>query len=170
MNRAESVRLGIGAVAPKDEEVKREKLSSNDKLREQLLGRDHARKHADGKRKREDNEPYSKPLPIGSKPRPTPSKQQAEEDSEDDGGRSSLGKSRNATPKKPFQQSIGPGEDDAAESEVRKVDGQAGSPRPPKRASNYLDEVLADRSRKKHKKRKKRKNQRGVDEKLNSAT
>ena len=170
MNRAEGYRLGMGAVVPKDEEVKREKLSSNDKLREQLLGRNHARKHPDGKRKREDNEPHSKPLLIGGKPRPTPSKQQAEEDSEDDGGRSSLGKSKNATPKKPIQQSIDPAEDDAAESKVPKVDGQAGSPRPPKRPSNYLDEVLADRSRKKHKKSKKRKSQIGVDEKVNSAT
>ena len=143
------IRLGLGGVIPKDGEMKREELSSNDKLRKQLLGNDYARKHADRNRRIEAKGSHRSPLPAGSKPRPAQSKPRGEDNSEDDGGRSSLGKSKMGAVKRPHQPSARLDESDA-------VEGSTDSPRP-KRASNYLDEVLADRSRKKHKKIEKKK-------------
>jgi hypothetical protein len=152
-----SLRLGLGGVIPKDGEVKRDTLSSNDKLRKQLLGSDYAKKHADRKRRAEAKDSHRSPLTAGSKPRPAQPKPRVEDDSEDDGGRSSLGKSKMGAFKRPHHPNARSNENDALDAEDPKVDGPTGSPRPPKRASNYLDEVLADRSRKKHKKSKKKK-------------
>ena len=136
--------------------MKREQLSSNDKLRKQLLGSDYARKHKNGDRRNGEQIVKSNPFPTGSKPCPTPSKQYAEDDSDDDRGRSSLGKSKQRATKNRVQQSINPDENDLAKPDKTEKDGLLES-RPPKRSSNYLDEVLADRSRKKHKKSKKQK-------------
>ncbi|KAL2047742.1 hypothetical protein N7G274_000784 [Stereocaulon virgatum] len=149
--------LGLGGVIPKDGEVKRHALSSNDKLRKQLLGNGYTEKHADRNRRIQAKDSHRSPLPAGSKQRPAQAKPRVEDDSEDDRGRSSLGKSKMGAVKRPDQPSARSDENKAVDAEVLTDDGPTNSPRPLKRASDYIDEVLADRSRKKHKKNKKKK-------------
>lgn len=140
----------MGATVPKDGKGRREELSSNDKLRKQLLGKDHEKKM--GKRKREDGQVRLGSVLIGSKPRPTPSERQVEEDSEDEPGRSALGKSRHISKEKLAHQSMVGTEDATRQLKEPEQEPLAELSRPHKRTSNYLDEVLADRSRRKHKK------------------
>lgn len=147
--------MGVGATVPKDGEVKREELSSNDKLRRQLLGKDYEKKLGKGKRERE--QAKSRPLQAGSKARPASSKHSVGEDSEDEPGRSALGKPRKNHPKKPLVKPDG----DTGEDASLLPDTYTGPPAEhrssEKRNINYLDEVLEDRSHKKHKKSKKKK-------------
>lgn len=132
--------------------MRREELSSNDKLRKHLLGRNHAKKQTDSINLMSRSGP--EPLKVGSKPRPRSTKRDADDDSEDGGGRSSLGRSAKRSRTRP-----GPGAVDEAmvETEQLERDGSIATRQPLKKASNYLDEVLADRSLKKQKKRKKKK-------------
>ena len=127
--------------------------TSIDKLRKQLLGKDYARKHADGKAREEQKNPKSGPSHVGSKQH----KIRREDDgSEDDRGRSSLGKSKHRVYR--MEEDVDTGKTFLRQSDNATLDQPANPPRPSKRASNYLDEVLADRSRKKQKsKRKKQK-------------
>lgn len=151
--------MGFGASLPKDSEVKRDRLSSNDKLREQLLGKGFAKKQKKCDRSRA--EQVSTPIAIGSKPRPVNKKRAAESDSEDDGGRSSLGKSRKKGKHSHIKSAVEPIEDTTVETTKPEDDGSIGSrPAKSKKASNYLDEVLADRSLQKRKKSKKKKEKR----------
>lgn len=140
---------------PTDGEVKREELSSNEKLRRQLLGKDWEKKL--GKRKREEGESKSRPLMVGSKPRAANSKK-VKEDSDEEPGRSALGKSRGKAERKLAGQPDDTAREDAVlplstSTDVRPMEDSRGSKR---QSNNYLDEVLADRSRKKHKKSKKK--------------
>lgn len=148
--------MGIGATVPKNGDVKREELSSNDKLRRQLLGKDYEKKL--GKRKREEERSKSRPLQAGSKPRPASSKQRVDEDSEDEPGRSALGKPRRGHAKNATAQPNGEAREDAVLKSNMSTDAASmehGNAH--KRTSNYLDEVLEDRSRRRHKKSKKKK-------------
>lgn len=151
-HRAESFRLGLGGTIPKDGEVKME-ATSIDKLRKQLLGKDHAKKHADGKRREEQNKSRLGALHLGSKPH---TRQREDDGSEDDEGRSSLGKSKHRVHE--IEEGVDTGVIFLKQSDRAMLDQPVNPPRSTKRASNYLDEVLADRSRKKRKsKRKKQK-------------
>ena len=125
---------------------------SNDKLRKQLLGKDYAKKHADRKG-REDQKSKSGPLHVGSKPHTMRREDYGSEDKE---GRSSLGKSKHRVYR--MEEGVDTGLNLLKQSDNATLDEPVSPPRPSKRASNYLDEVLADRSRKKQKsKRKKQK-------------
>ena len=127
--------------------------TSIDKLRKQLLGKDYARKHADGKAREEQKNPKLGPSHVGIKPHTI---RREDDDSEDDGGRSSLWKSKRFVHK--TEEGVDTSEIFLRQSDNALLDQLANPPRPSKRASNYLDEVLADRSRKKQKsKRKKQK-------------
>ena len=76
--------------------------------------------------------------------------------SEDNEGRSSLGKSKHRVHS--VEATVDTGVTSLRRSDNVMLDQPVNPPRPSKRASNYLDEVLADRSRKKQKsKRKKQK-------------
>ena len=90
-------------------------------------------------------------IPLGSKPRPAVSKTSEEED--DDGeGRSALGKSK--TKKTIAVEGVG---ENSAVDDDKTLDDKTGeddrSSRLIKRGSTYLDEVLAEKQRKKHKKK-----------------
>ena len=152
-------RLGLGAPLPEeipDGDWRRQNLTSNDKLRKQLLGKDFPKLQA---RKLEKNRMGSTTSQMVGKTRPALVKRHMEDDVDDEGeaGRTSLGKAK--------RQSAGVqasrGEDDSDLAIRPPGHGKAdpayhnGRRKP---VSNYLDEVLAEKSqRKKHKKRKKEK-------------
>ena len=138
---------------PKDGDTKREELSSNDKLRRQLLGRDYKKAQA-GKREGGSSEGT---VLMGSKPRPVDSRREVSQESEDEGGRSSLGKSKR---KRQVEQVDAEISDEEA-TKVTKAKMRLHLPS--KRAVNYLDQVLAEKSRKKHKKTKKQKKRNSQD-------
>ncbi len=126
---------------------------SNDKLRKQLLGKDYAKKHADWKGREKQNKSKSGPLHIGSKPHTI---RREDDGSDDNEGRSSLGKSKHRVYR--MEEGVDTGVNFLKQSDNAVLDQPVSPPRPSKRASNYLDKVLADRSRKKQKsKRKKQK-------------
>lgn len=148
-------RLGLGAPLPadiQDGDARRQELTSNDKLRRQLLGKNHLKlqnKRLDGSK----SAPGS--VQLGSKPRPADVKREWDSDDEDEAGRSSLGKSKRK--KVAATREAADGGDDEG---VKALDGEEtkrlDNSRPPKKASNYLDEVLAEKSRKKQKKKNKK--------------
>ena len=89
-------------------------------------------------------------VPLGSKPRPIVSKT-PEEEEDDEEGRSGLGKSKT---KRPISVEIA--DEKLGAVDEKELDGKDdGSSRPIKRGSTYLDEVLAEKQRKKHKKKRK---------------
>ena len=143
-------RLGLGATAPKDGDFKRQDLSSNDKLRKQLLGKDFARLYG---RSGSGGKSGLGVLPMGSMPRPTAAKRPVEEDEEDEGGRSSLGKSKRR--REVNKQGSDEPADDTGTIKANESD-QAGRVSKPRKSSNYLDEVLADIDRKKRQKKRKK--------------
>jgi len=141
--------LGVGATVPEDGDVKREELSSNETLRRQLLGRDYKKVRA-GKG---DKGALGGVAVVGSKPRPLGSTREIGQESGDEEGRSSLGKSKR-------KRRVGETEEGAgiSDEEVTRVSkASMGTSRPQKRAVNYLDQVLAEKSRRQRKKSKKRK-------------
>ena len=141
-------RLGLGAKASDDKMLKREGLSSNDKLRRQLLGRDYKKLQAvSGVRGRSEGIAAV----IGSKPQPRRDTARKSKD-EDDEGRSSLGHSKRKQKKSETENAEVL---DAEAPRAPEATTQAISP-PRKRAMNYLDEVLAEKSRKQRKKNKKK--------------
>ncbi|KAL9043773.1 MAG: hypothetical protein Q9214_003048 [Letrouitia sp. 1 TL-2023] len=157
-------RIGLGAKIPeniKDGDLQRQKLSANDELRNQLLGRDHAKIQVKVKGGRDSMGgivPSSGPLMAGSKPRPESLKHPIQEESEEEeGGRSSLGKTR-----KNKQAQVKLEEDtDAVGAEGLNVGQEepAVTANTHKRSNRYLDEVLARRERNKKKKKKRSKRQ-----------
>ncbi|KAI9875421.1 MAG: hypothetical protein M1830_008482 [Pleopsidium flavum] len=148
--------LGLGAPLPKDipdGDRRRQELSSNDKLRKQLLGKDFPKLQATvEKRKAGPGERQA-----FARPRPIPVKRQFEEDDEDDeGGRSSLGKSKRQTVKDGSADGGGEVDDETRPfGIVKSSPTRNGGGR--KSASNYLDEVLAEKSRKKKRNKKQKK-------------
>lgn len=154
-------RLGLGASLPadvKDGDARRQELTSNDKLRKQLLGKNFQQLQGKGRG-------GSKSAPgsgqRGSKPRPAAVKRDWESEDDDEIGRSSLGKSKRK--KVAAMQEAADGGD---VEDVRALDGGGvenfDDARPPKKARNYLDEVLAEKSRKKQKKKNKKKHEGGA--------
>ncbi|KAL8659802.1 MAG: hypothetical protein Q9226_000230 [Calogaya cf. arnoldii] len=145
--------LGLGAKIPedlKDWHLKRQKLSSNDQLRRQLLGKDYAKLRVKGGQERTALRDAGPPQLVGSKPRPTPVKRGLGDDSSDDeGGRASLGRKKVKKPKK--DESL----EDTVTKEEPKNERQDTLKRS-KKANNYLDEVLSQRNQKKHKSKKKK--------------
>ncbi|KAL8705250.1 MAG: hypothetical protein Q9201_001629 [Fulgogasparrea decipioides] len=149
--------LGLGANIPEDVnngELKKQKLDSNDLLRKQLLGDDYAKRRGAGSHGQGNQRGIAGALPVGSKPRPAPSKRKAEDlSSSDEGGRSTLGKKK--------QREIVPFEQIAKSDVGALAHGGVQSEQPEdvrlsKKATSYLDEVLSQKQ-KKHKVKKKRK-------------
>ena len=149
-------RLGLGGTARKDCEVKREELSSNDKLREQLLGRGYAKRHAEGKIRGVQKPLQRNSLQVEGKTRIIQPRRQANDSSEDEGGRSTLGKSKHRIPVIAGKQNIDSNNNAMGQADNVIPDEPTKPPRPPKRANCYLDEVLAERSRKKQKSKRKK--------------
>lgn len=148
---------GIGAKAPADGEGRREEWSANERLGRQLLGRDYGRVMGKGK----GGGGSGKGVGVvgmgrGNKLHPAPAKGEVDADSEDEGGRSSLGKSKNGKRKRLEGRGSDPVEDGVLEAEMSAAHGLGARSKSKKRASNYLDEVLADRSVKKRKKSRKK--------------
>lgn len=167
--RADYLRLGVGAAAPKDatnKGLKRSQLSSDDKLLQQLLGKKAAKKFRD--------ESITKPRKSlathSAKLKPKTGRlnvQLVSEDEDEDEGRTALIKSRNLNhyPRRKELESVANGDMEAgvkSEDEVgelanppsstpvaSKTSGKKGSNRV---ASSYLDEILGQRTSKKRKK------------------
>ncbi len=132
--------MGLGASLPKEGEIKRLKIDTDEKLRRQILGKDYKKLQSSGTRLGVGS---SSALVghVGVKPRPTVAMQEAD-GSEDEGGRSSLGKLK----RRKLHQQIG---------EIQAETVTSIKTRSPQKAANYLDEVLAERSRKRIKKSRK---------------
>lgn len=137
--------------------MKRQKWSSNDQLRRQLLGKDHGKLRNEGGDRRTVHRDAG-PLPLlGSKPRPAPIKRGLEDDgSDDEGGRASLGRKKVKTPSEATElEKAASVEADARKKEEPRDEGQA-TVKHSKKANNYLDEVLSQRKGRKHKAKKKK--------------
>ncbi|KAL9129166.1 MAG: hypothetical protein Q9217_002306 [Psora testacea] len=144
---AEPEILGVGAKPPLNTDVQLAEPSSNEKLRRQLLGKDY-----DKKRKRQDDEAKNASL-AGSKARPLAPRNKVEEESEEEQGRSGLGKTR--------------AKQDHEVEETRREMEEAYGVAPAKTIAkdnmrqqqtkvggyNYLDELLAEKARKKQRKK-----------------
>ena len=159
-------RLGLGAVLATEGEVKREELPSNEKLRKQLLGRDYERDRA--RRIREERKSrVGRGSVVGEgKVRSAVAKGERgeEEDSEDEAGRSSLGGNKSRLRMQVGRQddddNVGRDGDAGESTEVAGLSGKADPPQPSKKLksrTNYLDEVLMERSANKTRKKKKKK-------------
>ena len=149
------VRLGLGAPLPGDREGmvdhKRQSLSSNERLRRMLLGKDLAKRRIQGTVK--DMNPVSGSFQNGSKPKPV-IQVKVDDLSEEEEGRSGLGKSKrrrkeDTDPSCKVTSTTGVG-GDGNFHEIVSQTGQSSS----KRGGNYLDEVLAEKQSKKRKRRK----------------
>lgn len=136
--------MGLGASIPKADEIKREKENTDEILRRQLLGKDYKKLQA----KRASNLGFGVGQ-GGAKSRPAPVKRPVEE-SDDEGGRSLLGRSKRQKLDEELRNGI-------LEARVEDVhpDSSTAS-HAPKKPSNFLDEVLANKSHKKSKKNKKK--------------
>ncbi|EGD89454.1 hypothetical protein H112_03077 [Trichophyton rubrum D6] len=120
-------KLGLGAPIPQKEadgSIKRTELSSNDKLRKQLLGKNFQKAEASRLKNASTRTKQTGPTPS--------QKNELVEESEEEDGRSALGKGKkgkNSSDQSPAASGADPG-------------GK-------KRASSYLDEVLSRRKSKK---------------------
>ncbi|KAL8673114.1 MAG: hypothetical protein Q9168_002446 [Polycauliona sp. 1 TL-2023] len=152
--------LGLGAKIPenlKDWDLKRPKLSSNDQLRRQLLGKDHAKLGVKGGFQQTALNDAGPSLQVGSKPRPRPVKRGLEDDSSDEeGGRASLGRKKVKKPAEDIETEQADHVGGGTKIKEERRDEQHGTEKPSGRARNYLDEVLSQNREKKRKSRRKK--------------
>ncbi|KAL8791086.1 MAG: hypothetical protein Q9213_000293 [Squamulea squamosa] len=153
--------LGLGAKIPedfKDWDLKRQKLSSNDLLRRQLLGKDHIKSQNKYSQGQASLLGTGSVPGFGSKPRLVPARRELEDgSSEDEGGRSSLGKKKLKS--EPTRISNSTRDEESEADTMDYEDPKSERPetlKPPKKTTNYLDEVLAQKMEKKHRKKKKK--------------
>ncbi|MCJ1243302.1 hypothetical protein MMC30_000499 [Trapelia coarctata] len=150
-----STSLGLGAPLPKDVkegDARRQELSSNDRLRKQLLGKEFAKLYGKGGKGEKGGFGL---VPVGSKPRPVDKPKLAEEQDDEGEGRSSLGRmKRRPQVKKAEPEDLGSDSGDVDRSSVMKKKEPS---RSSKRIGSYLDEVLAEKQRKKQRKKQKNK-------------
>ncbi|KAL8970363.1 MAG: hypothetical protein Q9183_001563 [Haloplaca sp. 2 TL-2023] len=146
--------LGLGAAIPddmNDEHLRRQKMSSHDQLRRQLLGKDYAKLQSKASGKQGSQRCIAPPPPLGSKPRPTAPKRQVDDvSSEEEDGRSRLGRKR--------QQVVDmDGKESGVEQRHHELGaGPADNVKVSRKTTSYLDEVLSRKQKKpKNKKRKK---------------
>ncbi|KAF2145084.1 uncharacterized protein K452DRAFT_316207 [Aplosporella prunicola CBS 121167] len=162
--------LGVGAEPPKDVlegSFRRNQLSSNERLRQQLLGKN----AKPGPKSAQQSGPLHAPV---KKPAPKPAaRRQADSDDDEEEGRAAAFKSKRqktqAATTDPIANARRPREEDASDSDEREERPkaalkQAPAPatssvpeRPKKKANSFLDELLEERSKKKKKKRNKNK-------------
>lgn len=146
-------RLGVGAPLPEkaaDGSWNRTELSSNDKLRKQLLGRNYDKVMK--------ATALNKPTPQSAGPAPakTTSATPAKEESDDEEGRAAIvGKKRKAgsshIKKTPVVDSGTTDKVDGDDSVPTKEVPSKGPSKGRKKATSYLDELLAERSKKRKK-------------------
>ena len=142
-------------------------LRSDEKLKLQLLGRDWMKRQ-----ERKGGAAATAPSRLGSRPKPAPMTRPdpVKDESEDEGGRSSLGKVKSLkyTEETPEGLELAEDADDVGEKTIR-----AGLPditRSCKRPRSYLDEVLAQKAQKEQmKQRRKKQRSNAVDKSNNSA-
>ena len=148
--------LGLGAPLAENEngdgDLQGEEVMVDERLRIQLLGRDHVKSQARAKGRREAGA-VALAMRMGTRPVPAPAKREERGDGDglgedDEGGRSSLGKSKNGAR---APQLLEERELAAADDGVKGLEDENARPR---RAGTYLDEVLADRSLRRRKKSK----------------
>ena len=156
--RLRSARLGLGAPLPKevlDGDANRQELSSNDKLRKQLLGKDFRKLQAKsiGGRGGLSRSGVTQP---GSKPRPINTERALDHDDKDEdeeGGRSSVGRSKRH--RLDAVMTVGDEQEGiVAESKAPNEAFESTSSRSTKRSRSYLDQILQEKSHKKQKKKK----------------
>lgn len=151
VQNSELAGLGAKATTTEDESEART-VNSDEKLRTLLLGKDWVKK--------QERTSVAVTLPKhGSKPRPAPVKVVNEGDeSEEEGGRSSLGKSKawkkNGGKVQRAEDVVEDVDDSAQVAVEAKI---ADMSAPPKRARSYLDEVLAENAARKQKRQKRKK-------------
>ncbi|KAL0265284.1 hypothetical protein SLS55_001249 [Diplodia seriata] len=154
--------LGVGAEPPKDildGSFKRNQLSSNERLRYQILGKNAAKGR--GAQPADQKSAAAAHLPSKKLERPTkPTK--AQDDSDDEDGRAAMFKSKRKAPPASVKDRTSNGGDSGSEDEVkgRAAPKQANAAatqaqeKSRKRPVSYLDELLEERSKKKNKKQK----------------
>jgi hypothetical protein len=132
-------RAGVGFVEPQDGDVDtRQAKTSTDKLRKQMLGKKVKDLNAGLERR---GGPKKAARPLKSTPR-------GDEDSEEDAGRSAVGKKRRHT-----SGDINPTASEGDDQKQKASSHDNG--KSVKRPSSYLDEVMAERSKKRKKKKNK---------------
>ena len=160
-------RLGIGGKIPDDDQVDRLKMSSNHELKRQLLGRDYEKRQ---RAKRDLNlSQQAIPMPRTATDRKGPHSQisqKVETDSEEDAGRSSLGKRKRNRPLQAEKRAaMNEGADEGAdEDKGQALSNSSGRPEALTLASfprsqDDLDEVLAVKCVRKRKRKNKKKHQ-----------
>ncbi|KAL8947161.1 MAG: hypothetical protein Q9222_006530 [Ikaeria aurantiellina] len=152
--------LGLGAPIPDDlkdgDLLKKQKASPDDKLRKQLLGKDYAKLAKISKHTQGGQRGAGDVGPVGSKPRPATEKRKLDEgDSEEEGGRSSLGKQKRQEHEKVL---VLENEQENAEgaAEGKQLSGKGEAQAYSKTAGSYLDEVLRRKQEKRKVKKKKK--------------
>ncbi|KAK2810400.1 hypothetical protein FQN50_002889 [Emmonsiellopsis sp. PD_5] len=133
-------KLGLGAPLPKsqaDGSANRTELSSNEKLRKQLMGKNYKKFAANAQ---------NTGRPVAEKKHQPPPASRVEPESDDEEeGRSSLGKNKRKRPMREDKNTAVEGEDDAENAEF--TSNSRTSQR--KKPVSYLDELLSQRLKKK---------------------
>ncbi|KAI9719773.1 MAG: hypothetical protein M1812_003261 [Candelaria pacifica] len=150
---------GLGAPLPKeitDGDANRQELSSNDKLRRQLFGGKIASRMKVGVRPEINGNGAVRHRPVTKPPCAGIANGEDEDDEEDEGGRSSLGRSKRKREKE-HTADVDDDRPDITTAQSTSSSGQAHvgqRSQNSKPTSSFLDEILAEKSRKKKKKRK----------------
>ena len=132
-------RAGLGAKHTAEDEKEAMVVRSDEKLRIQLMGKDWKGPKRSG---------VGKPaLAGGVKPRPVPRKVETELSSEDEAGRTSIGKAKASVAEAKDC------DDDAVDDTKLSLRAKASRPSSKAKAAHYLDEVLAQKERKKARKK-----------------
>lgn len=134
-------RAGLGAKQTAEDEKEAMVVRSDEKLRIQLMGKDWKRGKRSGDRK--------PTLAVGIKPRPALKKAETELSSEDEAGRTSLGKAKAAV----AEAKAAVDDDDAADDTKLSLRAKASRLGSKAKAAHYLDEVLAQKEQKKARKK-----------------
>ncbi|OJD39918.1 a1 cistron-splicing factor aar2 protein [Diplodia corticola] len=159
--------LGVGAEPPKDiadGSFKRSQLSSNERLRQQILGKN-ATKGRGAQPVAQSSAAAAAAaahLPSKKPARPTKSARAQDDSDDDEDGRAAMFRSKKRAVPTTVENETSRGEDDGSADEVK---GRATSQKanaaatrtqekPRKRPASYLDELLEERSKKKNKKQK----------------
>ncbi|KAH7045964.1 hypothetical protein B0J12DRAFT_701101 [Macrophomina phaseolina] len=159
--------LGVGAEPPKeiaDGSFKRNQLSSNDRLRQQLLGKHAAKGRAIQPADNISNAPAH--LPTKKLEKPNKGTRVQEDSDDEENGRAAMFRSKRKAAPAPVNKHESMGDSDS-ESEVKgKVQAKQEAPavqeKTRKRPVSYLDELLEERSKKKSKKQKAQADQAGT--------
>lgn len=150
-----------------DGSLQRQKLSSNDKLLEQLLGKKAAQAHKKAQGKSLSTSKHAAPKPLQSKPKPIKRAVESDEEEEEEGRAASFKsrKMKHVRPERPSETALieDKVEQESGKAERATEEGDEGprpqqiqdSAYPRKKPASYLDELLSSKKSKKSKKKKK---------------